>query len=146
MKKKVIFLIVIVVLAIITLYFTFLYTKKCSDVSCFNTALSSCRRASYTNDAEDATWLYAIKGKSNGECKINVEILQLKQGTIDISNLEGKSMVCYVPSGSITAPQENLEKCHGLLKEEMQKIIINRLHSYIVGNIGEISEELNKAI
>jgi len=33
-----------------------------------------------------------------------------------------------------------------LLKEEMQAIIIKRLHNYIVDNLGEIGEELERAL
>jgi len=136
----------IIIMAGMAVYFTFFYTKKCGDVSCFNTALLKCKKASYMDDAEDATWFYKIKGKSKGECKIRVEILQVKEGTTDMASLEGKDMYCYLPLGIISNPQENLERCHGLLKEEMQKLIINRLHNYIMSNLGEISEELEKPL
>jgi len=63
-----------------------------------------------------------------------------------MAGMEGKEMVCYLPLGTITSPQGNLANCHGLLKEEMQSLIINRLHNYIVNNLGQISEELTKAI
>jgi len=63
-----------------------------------------------------------------------------------MSVLEGKDMLCYLPLGSISAPQENLARCHGSLKEEMQAIIIKRLHNYIVDNLGEIGEELERAL
>ena len=146
MKKRIILVILIIIVAIIAIFFTFLYTKKCSDAVCFNKALAKCSKASYVNDANDATWVYKIGGKSGDECKINVKILQLKEGTIDLSILEGKEMDCYLPLGSISSPQENLANCHGLLKEEMQGLIINKLHNYIVSNLGQIGEELGKAI
>jgi len=143
---RIILIVVIIIIAVLALYLTFFYTKNCSDASCFNSALVKCRRASFINDAEDATWLYNIKSKSQGECKIDVKLLQLKQGTNEMAGMEGKEMVCYLPLGTITSPQGNLANCHGLLKEEMQSLIINRLHNYIVNNLGQISEELTKAI
>ncbi len=146
MKKRIILVGLIIIVAVIAVFFTFFYTRKCSDANCFNKALAKCSKASFVNDAEDAAWLYAIKGKSEGDCKVNVEILQLKEGTVGMEGLENKDMDCYLPLGAITSPQENLGRCHGLLKEEMQSLIINKLHNYIVGNLGEISGELNKAI
>ena len=55
-------------------------------------------------------------------------------------------MDCYVPLGSIVSPESNLAECHGLLKEGLQETIINKLHAYIVKNVGQIGEELQKAI
>ncbi len=145
-KRGIIVVSLIIIVVIIASYFTFFYSKRCRDSSCFNAALLKCRKASYMNDAKDATWFYKIKGKSKGECKIRVEILQVKEGTTDMASLEGKAMYCYLPLGVVSNPQENLERCHGLLKEEMQKLIISRLHNYIMSNLGEISEELEKPL
>ncbi len=147
MEKKVIILIAaIVVIAIGAIFFTFFYTKKCSDVSCFNSALLECFRASYIDDARDLVWLYEIKGKYQDKCRVKVKLLEVKEGLSEASFLEGKEMMCSLPLGTVAAPQENLKNCHGLLKEGMQELIINRLHSYIVDNLGQISEELNKPL
>jgi hypothetical protein len=145
MKKKVVFISIIILVAL-ALCFIFFYTKSCKDKSCFNASLSECKRASYINDAQDASWLYKIKGKWGGECKVYVKLLQLKQGPADLASLEGKKMDCYLPLGSTAAPQENLAKCSGLLKEEMQGLLIKRLHNYITENLGEIGGELEKPI
>jgi len=143
---RIILIVLIVIVAILAVYFTFFYSRKCSAASCFNFALTKCYRASYINDVEDAAWYYQIKGKSGDNCKINVKLLQLKQGTSDIAGLEGEEMTCYTPLGTITSPQGNLANCHGLLKEDMQGLIINKLHNYIVGNLGQISGELEKVV
>jgi len=142
----IILLIAIIVVAILAAYFTLFYVKNCKDASCFNTALVKCYKATYINDAEDATWLYSIQGRSKGECEIKVGLLQLKQGTNEMSGLENMEMLCYTQLGVITSPQGNLAKCHGLLKENLQSLIINKLHNYIVGNIGKISNELTKPL
>jgi predicted membrane protein len=143
---KIILIVLIIIVAVLAVYFTFFYSRNCKTAECFNFALTKCYRASYINDAEDAAWYYKIKGKSGDNCKIYVKLLQLKQGTGQISSLEGKEMTCYTQLGMITSPQGNLANCHGLLKEEMQNLIINRLHNYIVSNLGQISEELTKVI
>ncbi len=148
MKKRGLIIVLVVIILILIGYFLFskFYIKNCDDVSCFNNALIKCKRASYINDAEDAAWKYIIKGKVEDRCKVNVKLLQLKTGTSEMSVLEGKDMDCYVPVGKIIQPQSNLGNCHGILKEEMQSLIINKLHNYIVGNIGKISEGLVKPL
>jgi hypothetical protein len=146
MKKRVSWLLIVLIIVVVGVYFLFFYTKKCNDAACFNSALIKCKKTSYISDAEDGSWFYSIKGKEEETCKVNVKMLQLKRGTIEMSSLQGKDMDCYLPLGIVTSPQEDLDRCHGILKEEMQKIIITRLHNYIVGNLGDIGEELEKAI
>ena len=145
-QKRGILLIVIVIVALLAVYFTFFYARKCSDKSCFNSALSKCKRVSFLNDIEGSTWLYTIKGLSKGECEVNVKLVKFKEGNTDLIKLEGKEMNCYLPKGMIANPQESLGRCHGLLKEEMQDVIITRLHNYIVDNLGQIGEELEKPL
>lgn len=146
MKKRAIILILILVVALLAIYFTFFYTKKCGDRGCFNLALQKCSRVSYLNDAEDTVWLYKIKGKEKGGCEVYVKLVKLKTGATDIVELEGKDMNCYPPLGIMRDPQDDLGKCSGKLKEEMQTLIINRLHAYIVENLGQISEELKEPL
>ena len=55
-------------------------------------------------------------------------------------------MTCYMPRGIVMQPESDLNECHGLLKESLQDIIIERLHTYIVQNIGQISESITKPI
>jgi len=55
-------------------------------------------------------------------------------------------MTCYIPYGSLTVPQENLKNCHGELKEELQDVIIKKMHTYILDHIGEINKELEKPL
>ncbi len=146
MGKRVVIITAIVIVAVLAVYFSFFYIKKCGDMSCFDTALSKCRRASFLHDFKDAAWVYKIMGKRGEECKISVKLLELKQGGVGLLVLEGKKMDCYLPLGVIAGPQENLDKCSGELKEKMQGVIITRLHNYIVDNLGEISGELEKAV
>ena len=135
---------VIVFIAII--YFTFFFSYKCDDIPCFQAHQEKCSKTKFVNDMEDAKWLYHIKGKEDEKCKIKVDVLQVKEGKIDKKVLEGKSMVCLLPLGNTASPETDLLKCHGVLKEEMQNLIIQKLHAYIVENVGEITEELRKAV
>jgi hypothetical protein len=55
-------------------------------------------------------------------------------------------MKCITSIGSGDMPEKNIENCHGELKEQIQGIIINRLYSQILQNIGKIGEETNKVL
>ena len=145
-KKRVVIITLIVVVGILAVYFSFFYSKSCGDMSCFNSGLSTCRRVTFFHDLQDGSWIYKVKGKSGEQCKVNVELVKLKQGGVELLSLEGKEMACHLPFGVVASPQENLENCHGELKEEMQDVIITRLHNYIVDNLGEISAELEKVV
>lgn len=143
MKKSVAWLIVLAVIVFFgALYFTFAFSYSCNDSGCFQSHQVKCSRTVYLNDGEDATWRYKIKGFSDGRCKVNVELVQFKKGTIDLVKLEGNEMSCYLPKGSLISPESDLSACHGLLKEGLQDVIINKLHNYIVDNIGQVSDEL----
>jgi len=145
-KAGLIILILIALVLIIALYFTFFFSYKCSDASCFISHQEKCTKTKFVNNAEDVKWLYYIKGKEDGKCEIEVSVLEVKQGAIDKKILEEKSMTCLLPLGSIASPEADLLKCHGVLKEEMQNLIIQKLHSYIIESVGEITEELRKAV
>ncbi|MAG78891.1 hypothetical protein CMI40_00765 [Candidatus Pacearchaeota archaeon] len=143
--KKILIILMLVVLSGV-IYFTFFFSYDCDDLACFQSHQEKCTKTEFLNDADDTTWLYNIKGKENGKCKINVEVLQIKTGALDKMKLEGTSMDCYLTIGDISSPEVDLKKCHGILKEEFQDIMIKNAHKYIIDNIGEINEELDKTI
>ncbi len=142
-KLIIVSLIMVVVLAAVFLtWFLYPFTKDCPNRECFSEALVFCERAQWLNDDNEATWLYTIKGQDEGRCEVEVELLQAKQGEQELSNIEGKNMICRLPLKTMTIPEQNLESCHGLLKEELQDLIIKKMHSYIIENLGEISGNL----
>lgn len=117
--------------------------KECETKTCFEKALEKCEKAKYVYDAQNI-WLYEIKSKKQEKCLVSVELLQIKYGILESRRLEGKKMVCEIPLGSVEMPGSDLSKCSGELKEEVQQIIIEKMHSYIIENIGKISKELEK--
>ena len=145
MKKRELIIGIILVL-FLALFITFIYPEKCKDRICFNKALEKCRKASFIDDGEKASWKYIILGYEKDECKVKVELLQMKKGDNELVDIEKKSRNCYLPYGYTGLPQDSLDRCHGLLKEELQKIIISRLHKYIADNLGEISEEMKISV
>lgn len=138
-------IILIVILLIIAIYFTFFYYYSCEDMACFKSHQEKCVKTKFVNNEEDIMWRYIIEGKEGNKCKINVDVLIVKEGSNDKQVLEGKSMDCFLPLGSIESPESDLGICTGGLKEEIQNIIIQKFHAYILDNIGQISQELEKA-
>ncbi len=134
----------IIILLIAAIYFTFFFYYSCDDLACFQAHQKDCVKTKFVNDGEDTTWKYTIQGKEGDKCEINVEVLVIKKGSADKQKLEEKSMDCYLPLGIITPPESDLSKCNGELKEEMQNLIIQKLHAYIIENVEKIDEELEQ--
>jgi hypothetical protein len=136
----------IIILLIAAIYFTFFFYYSCDDLSCFQSHQEKCVKTKFINDEEDTTWKYTIQGKEGDRCEITVEALVIKKGSADKQKLEGKEMNCYLPLRSIATPESDLARCHGELKEEMQNLIIQKLHAYIIENVEEIDEELEQIL
>jgi len=150
-----VFIIAVIVILAAALYFLYFYKVNCSSKECFNEELAACNRASFIDESIDTAWQYDINGKNFmclasqnycTECKINVKLLLIKSGSVDSAKLEGLGMVCTLPFGLVRNPQEDLANCHGDLKEQMQDLMINRLHAYILSHVGEIGVELSKIV
>lgn len=137
---------VILILLISAIWIFFFKTKNCSTQECFNSAMSSCKKASYLHEEQNASWQYNVRGWHDDGCTINVKILQAKKGTVELEKIEGLEMDCQVPSGFVGSPQSDLGKCTGKLKEGMQDLIIKKMHAYIMNNIGQVAEELSKTV
>lgn len=142
MKRGSWLIIAIILIGLITIYLTFFYYPRCKDISCWDAKLEKCGRAKFLNDAPDITWEYKIKDKSSDKCIVNVKVLSIKRGLQKTEILEGKSMECELPLGALVAPETDPNLCHGRLKEELQTLIIEKLHQYVLENIGKIGEEL----
>ena len=141
-----IWIILAVVVLAAAVYFTFFFTYGCKDLSCFRSHQEKCSHTKFVNDAEDTVWEYRIMGKDDGKCEIKVEVVQVKAGGVERRVLEGQSMNCFLTVGNLASPEADISKCHGRLKEELQKIIINKLHAYVIENLGEIGDELSGII
>jgi len=143
LRKRVGASLIILIIALIAFswYYLFYYPKPCKDSNCFINAMTNCKRVSWIKEDQQASWLYTIVGSSKGDtCKVEVKLMKMKEGTIDSESLQEKTMLCTVQKGE-TRPEKHIEACSGVLKEEMQDIIIQRLHNHILKNIGDIKEE-----
>lgn len=139
-KIFIILVIVLAVIAVIVWYFGFYY-KTCENEACFEKALENCNRAKFIKQAS-MIFEYKIKGKSNGLCDVNVKLLQGELNNQDSLKLEGREMLCSMPLGIIAAPEDKIEDCHGLLKEGLQDLTIQKLLTYLVQNLGKINSEI----
>ena len=143
-QKRVGIALIILIIALITFssYFLFFYARPVSTSEEFLDAMDSCKDVSWVREDAQASWLYIIKSGEKGDsCNVEIRLLQIKEGTIESEKLQGKKMVCMVQKGETQFPEKDITSCTGKLKEELQDIIIQRMHSYLLQNVGEIREE-----
>jgi hypothetical protein len=142
LNKVIIALIVIFLLVVLYLSFG---AEKCVNFECFQENMIQCGRGTtYVNEESEASWGYEIKGKDGNLCEVEVTLLSAKEGSLDLRQFEGNSMSCFYDLGVVAYPEKDLDTCHGQLKENLQTIIIENLHKYIVDNLGEIQEGLKR--
>tara|TARA_Y100000310_G_C20598654_1_gene771847 strand:+ start:384 stop:842 length:459 start_codon:yes stop_codon:yes gene_type:complete len=145
-RWKIVLAFLLVIAFAVAIYFTFIFAYSCDDIACFQTHQAECSRAKFVRDGQETVWSYHIRGKSSGMCKVDVEILGIKKGAVSNQKLEGKSMTCMLPVGNLDPPESDITGCSGQLREELQDIIIQKLHAYVVDNLGEIGVELYETL
>jgi len=132
---------VLVVFAIVLgmiLWAKFFYYPKCNSLECFNRNLEKCRRAELVF-GNKMIFEYKIIGINEGKCAVNVKLIQGELNNQDSLRLEKKEMRCYLPLGLVMLPESNIDYCHGLLKEELQDLIISKLYRNIAQNLANIN-------
>ncbi len=131
----------IIMVVFITLSWANIFSyKNCETMECFNQNLEQCTRAK-TIAGNEMIFQYKIERPDNGDCVVDVILIQGELNNQDSLALEGKEMQCKIPIGTVINPESNIGNCHGMLKEGLQDLIINKLHSYIVQNMGKINLE-----
>ncbi|MDO8459988.1 MAG: hypothetical protein Q7S74_02675 [Nanoarchaeota archaeon] len=144
--KATLFLLLAAAFIVAAFFLSIFYASSCNTFECFQEAMRKCTKTTYINDEPEATWKYTIEGVSGGKCVIQLELLQAKEGELELDKLKGYSMECAYPRGIATYPEKDLTMCHGRLKEEMQNIIIKKLHNYILDNLEKIDTKLKEPI
>jgi len=135
------------ILLLIT-FFAFFFgviKKTCKDDRCFNDALKRCRMANYLKLQNYNYYRYSIEGGEGEYCKLNIKLVKMAAGTPQdkIDLFEGKSMTCKIPRSELSKVQSDkiegvLKYCTGPLKEAMYQLIIEKLYTLIIANMGEI--------
>jgi len=124
-----------------SIWFLFFSYDRCTNDVCFERNLKGCYGATFIS-GDDMIFEYEIKGKTKGECEVEVTLLQGELNNADSKKLEGQSMTCLLPLGAVVAPESDIGVCHGLLKEGLQDLVIRKLHTYLVQNLGKLNLEM----
>jgi hypothetical protein len=139
-------IIILIAAAIFAIYYFTFSIEECKDLTCYQNNLFTCNKATYINEDETSVWRYSIKGKYDDDfCDVEVRLLKIKHGQISVESLQDKTMICQVVRSGDDFPEKDMTSCSGPLKEDLQEIIIERIHNYLLQNLGEIQENL-KAI
>ncbi len=144
-KNKLIFLKVLVLLSFFLFlsyvgWLSFFSFEECNELECFNKNLKSCDRAKFVGGS-DMIFRYSILGRFENDCRVHAELLQGELNNQDSLKLEGQGMICDLPFGMIGVPESNIGECHGILKENLQDIVIKKMYSYIIQNIDNLGLE-----
>lgn len=141
-KFKIMIALGIIVILIISTWLIFFYSPKCKNWNCFNEHLKKCERANFIGGTK-MIFEYSIEGNSGVGCKVNVKLLQGDMNNKDFKKLENQEMMCTLPKGLVIMPESDIGNCHGLLKEGLQDLIIEKLHTYLVQNLGKLNLEMS---
>lgn len=136
-----ILLIIILIVIILAVWFFLFKFEECNNIDCFTKNLEECGRARYVS-GEKMIFEYKILGEKNDKCEINVELLKGELNNQESIKLERQEMVCSINLGSVEMPGSDISKCTGQLKEGLQELLIKKLHTYIVQNLGRINYDL----
>ena len=143
--KFVVGVILLFVVLLFVVWFWFFSYGECETWECFNENLRKCNRVKFVGGT-DMIFEYVIRGSSGGECEVGVELLMGELNNQDSIRLENQRMTCMLPGKVVMIPESNIGKCHGLLKEGLQDLVIKKLHTYLVQNLGKINLELVEPI
>jgi hypothetical protein len=135
------FLLVGIALILYILWFAFFSYKECTNWECFNDRLVGCSKTKFIGGSK-MILEYTIRGDSEGLCEVDVELLQGELNNQEQKKIEFTKMSCNLPLGVLMLPESNIGNCHGELKEGLQDIIIKKLHTYLVQNVGQINLEI----
>ena len=131
----------VLLVLILGVWVIFFGYAKCETWECFNNHLENCDKVKFVGGT-NMIFEYIVEGVSDGKCEVGVRLLQGELDNKDLIKLEMREMTCMLPKGIVMIPESDIGNCHGLLKEGLQDLMIEKLHSYIVQNLGRINLEV----
>jgi len=134
-------ILIVLVGSILGAWAVFFSYATCEDWVCFNAKLEDCDRVKFIG-GHDMIFEYTIEGSSGGDCEVGVKLLQGELNNQDSLKLEMQEMTCILPEGVVMIPESNIAKCSGLLKEGLQDLVIKKLHTYLVQNLGKLNLDI----
>lgn len=151
-KKILITITILVIITFFAFYFGLL-KKTCMTPECFEESLQKCTPAKYLKLQNLNYYKFSIMGKRGDSCRVNVELVKMAEGTAldKRAMFEGKGMVCRVPTDSLAKVKSDnvegiLNYCSGPLKEAMYELIIQKLYTIVIANLGDIIGEIQATI
>ncbi len=132
-------------------YYTGFLRENCKDnAECFNSRISKCRASEVLFAKNNNLYRYEIRSSVFGYCEMKVTLERVEAGAgQEFKDLQGKSMKCEIPKKllnevSLEKFDDMMKYCHGRLKEGIYEIIINRMYSFLVGQLGDVVKEIKK--
>lgn len=134
-------------------YYTGYFPKECGqNKSCFQKYVQDCKPAQVAVIRNNNAYLYAVGSQLGKTCEVNIKALRMDAGAPpEFKSLEGKEMSCKIPKQELAATNFDdfdnlLTYCHGPLKEELYGIIIQRMYSLVVSQLGDIVKEAQQVL
>jgi len=134
-------------------YYTGYIKSNCgTNKVCFDEALKKCKSSEVLFVRDNNVYRYeAWPGVGEG-CFIKITLERVEAGASqEFKDLEGKHMKCKLSKAQLETTSleqfDNLIKyCHGELKEDVYEIIIQRIYTNIVSNLGDVIQEAQKVL
>ena len=134
-------------------YYTGYFRKDCGqDKECFQKYVAKCKPAQVAVLRNNNAYLYWIGNQLGKTCELKVKALRIDAGAPqEFKSLEGKEMSCKIPKGELAATNlDNFDNllgyCHGPLKEGLYEVIIQRMYTLVVSQLGDIVKEAQKVL
>ena len=135
-------------------YYGGVFRYDCAeDKGCFNERLKRCSPAMLVSVENNNVYSYEVGKSIGGKCEITIGLERVEVGASPQVKrlLEGREMECSVPKDLLdTADVENFEAifdyCHGLLKEGLYELIIQRMYSKVVSELSDVAEEAKRVL
>lgn len=140
--------------AALIIYSSGVIKKDCGrDKVCFREHLVECKTAKLITIKNDNVYSYTIGSSFGSGCDMYVRMERIALGADPQFErlLEGKEMVCSMPRQQIPEIDVDnfntfIDYCRGELKEGLYELIIQRMYTLVVKELGSIVEEARRAV
>ncbi len=134
-------------------YYTGYFRTNCGqDKACFNEHLTKCRAAEFLSVRHNSVYSYNNYPGVSGGCNLKITLKRVVVGApTEFKELEGKSMLCRIPKNELSSVDfdkmtDLIKLCSGELKEGLYEIIIQRMYSLVISQMGDIVKEAEKVL
>ena len=152
MRKEIWFAIIGILIIIFGCWY-FFRTKSCDVDYCFEEAARDCSKAKITiTDEEGSVTFYKIMGKEGDNCRLYIQAKTLTGLSEENAKLfKDADMTCDIPRTDfgrmkMSEMMDNLEYCHGRLKEAIYEVTLKNLYGLVTRDMGNVLKEINKVV